>query len=138
MQRAIIVATRDESAVIGDGDNLAGLRVGAVEGQSYGATISGNPDIRLQYAVSDEANIERLLSGKLDAALGESVSMTRAIKASSGSDRIAYDLNQPVAALDIFFVFRDDDNGRRHCKLVSDGLERLRNEGTLYELFGYE
>jgi len=138
LQKKIIVITRNDGPEIANIAQLEGLRVGAVSGYSYGVDIVNNEKISIEYVRSDDTNVKKLISGRLDAIVGDAHSTVNAITQNKVEDQLRYDLSDPISLLDVFFQFQPTDQGNKLCAAVSVALEQLREEGALKTWFDYE
>lgn len=111
--------------------DLKGKIVGAVKGYSYGEKIVNNPDISLSYAKDDNANIERLMRGYIDAVIGDDASTITAIKNSEYTSLIHYDQDQPVHVLEVFYVCQKTPSGRELCELINKALTDMKDENII-------
>ena len=138
LQKQIIVFTRAGDDKI---DNIAGLhgkKVGAVSGYSYGTEIIKNAKINIQYVKDDDINLKKLLSGRVDAIVGDVHSTVNAINANKANDKVFFDANNPINILDVFFLFREGEKEKEICDAVTVALDKLKEEGQLFEWFGYK
>lgn len=138
MQKAIIAINRKDQIPITRIEQLEGIAVGAVTGYSYGLNIIGNERIDLVRVDNDIANIRKLLAGRIDAVIGDVHSTIAAIKELEVSEQLNFDTSQPIDLLDVFFVFQLSPQGEKHCKKVSEAIEKLRINGDLKTWFGYQ
>lgn len=127
--KSIIVFTKKGQLITQQSD-LEGLTVGAVRGYSYGEIIK-NQKINIQYVARDEQNIEKLISGRIDAILGDNSSTLSAIKRSKYTDKIEYDLQQPVDILEAFYVFQNTSQGVFIRDKVNDVIRELKHQGII-------
>ena len=137
MKKAIIAVNLKGKPPISHVSQLEGLRVGAVTGYSYGKAIVKNPAITLERVDNDKTNLQKLLAGRIDAIAGDIHSTVNAIKELQLEDKVNVDIDQPVALLDVFFVFQNTTQGKAHCEKVSTAIEKLRKQGDLFNWFGY-
>ncbi len=138
MQKKIVAFTRKDSLPIKAVADLEGKKVGAVTGYSYGINIINNSKINLQRVANEQANIKKLLSGRIDVVVGDLDSTVNAINELKMEDQIHFDPAQPIDLLDVYFVFPSHDDGKLHCEMVSNGIEKLRKRGALLVWFGYQ
>ncbi|WP_286264107.1 substrate-binding periplasmic protein [Thalassotalea atypica] len=136
MQKKIIAITRRGEPPILDASDLEGKRVGAVKGYSYGLAIINNENIALHRVNNDTVNLQKLFAGRIDVIIGDVHSTIAAIKQSKMVAQLEYDVDRPVALLDVFFVFPDHGYGKIHCEQVSKGIEILKEQGDLKRWFG--
>lgn len=111
--------------------DLKGKVVGAVKGYSYGDKIVNNPDIALTYAKDDNANIERLMRGYIDAVIGDDISTLTAIKNSQYTNQIHYEQDKPVHVLEVFYVCQKTPSGSALCESINQALTDMKDEGII-------
>jgi len=138
MKKAIIAVTRGDDQLVTDIKQLEGRKTGAVSGFSYGKNIVENPNIVIDRVFSDEANLKKLMSGRIDIIIGDAHSTVNAIKKANLEHKLRYDVENPINQLDVFFVFQPDTQGQNRCAYLSEEIEKLRENGTLMRLFGYQ
>lgn len=105
--------------------------VGAVRGYSYGEEITNNPNFTLSYVDNDEANIQRLIRGYIDAIIGDAVSTLAAIKNSRYEQQIFYAHDRPIHVLDAFYVCQNSPSGKALCESIDKALTDMKNEGII-------
>ena len=137
MQKAIIAVTRKNDQLITDVKQLRGRKVGAVSGYSYGLNIISDPEIILERVESDDVNLKKLMSGRIDVIIGDAHSTLAAIKKAKLENELRFDDQHPINLLDVFFVFLPDLAGENRCTYLSEEIQKLRADGTLFRLFGY-
>jgi len=116
---------------IRDLSDLKGKIVGAVKGYSYGEKIINNPNISLSYAKDDNANIERLMRGYIDAVIGDDASTITVVENSQYTNLIHYDQNKPIHVLEVFYVCQKTPSGRELCELINQALIDMKDEGII-------
>lgn len=116
---------------IRDLSDLKGKIVGAVKGYSYGEKIVNNPDIALTYAKDDNANIERLMRGYIDAVIGDDTSTLTAIENSQYTNLIHYEQDKPVHVLEVFYVCQKTPSGKTLCESINQALTDMKAEGII-------
>lgn len=68
---------------------------------------------------NDVINIQLLLDGKLDAALGDDSSTLNAVHNLNAENRVLFDLKQPIAVLEVFYLCHNDPRGAELCDKIS-------------------
>ncbi|MAG77065.1 MAG: hypothetical protein CL811_09925 [Colwelliaceae bacterium] len=137
MKKAIVAVNLASKPPITDISQLEGMRVGAVIGYSYGKAIANNPKINLHRVDDDNINIRKLLTGRIDAIIGDAHSTLNAINELKATDKVNIDVSQPISLLDVFFVFQPTEQGVKQCLETSKAIEILREKGLLNAWFGY-
>jgi len=125
--KKIILFTPKNSQIKSIND-LQGKLVGAVSGYSYGSKIKKIANVEVSYVNSDDANIERLMRGYIDAIIGDSKSTVSALENSQHKDEIQYDLNVPIDVLEVFYVCQATRKGKVLCAAIDNALEQMERE----------
>ncbi len=128
--KSIIVFTKKGRQSISQLTDLEGLTVGAVRGYSYGQ-IEENKNINIQYVNSDIQNIKKLISGRVDAILGDSASTVSAINTLGYNKDIFYNLKQPIDILEAFYVFQNTLKGQEIRNKINIAIQSLKQEGII-------
>jgi len=136
MKKNIIAVTRVNDQLVTNVKQLEERKVGAVSGFSYGKNIVENPNITLDRVYNDDANLKKLILGRIDIIIGDAHSTISAIKAANLESELRYDVEYPINQLDVFFVFLPDTDGQNRCTYLSEEIEKLRKNGKLTQLFG--
>ena len=128
--KSIFVFTIKDKHYITQLSELEGLTVGAVRGYSYGQ-IENNKNINIQYVNNDLQNIKKLLTGRIDAIIGDSTSTVFAIKNSQYAEEIYYNLQQPIDILEAFYIFQNTTKGHEIRNKINIAIKSLKQEGIL-------
>jgi polar amino acid transport system substrate-binding protein len=105
--------------------------LGAVRGFSYGKEIISNPRLNISYQNNDVINIKLLLNNRVGGVLGGYPGTVNAVKADKGASRIHYDLDNPVAILESFYVCNNDPEGVKLCNSIDKAIKSLLQKGVL-------
>lgn len=128
--KSIIIFTLKKERKITQLSALKGLTIGAVRGYSYGQ-IQKNKSIDIQYVSSELQNIKKLMSGRIDAIIGDNVSTVSAIINSGYTQEIFYNLKQPIDILEGFYIFQNTDKGHEVRDKINVVIKSLKKEGLL-------
>ena len=128
--KSIIVFTIKNKQPITQLSDLEGLTIGAVRGYSYGQ-IEKNKNITIQYVNNDLQNIKKLLTGRIDAIIGDSSSTVFAIKNSNYAKEIAYNLQQPIDILEAFYIFQNTTKGHEIRNKINIAIKSLKQDGII-------
>jgi polar amino acid transport system substrate-binding protein len=112
-----------------------GLRIGIVHGVEYGAeldAIVADPSVAYQVVVTanDAANLDLLLSGRIDAFLAPRLSGLAAIAARPGADDRATAIEAPVAVHQLCVMFSRKTVDYATVASFNQALSSLRVDGT--------
>lgn len=138
MSKNIIAFSHKNDQLITNIKQLENRTVGAVNGYSYGTEITHNPKIKIAYTANDDINIQKLISKRINAIIGDAISTVNAAKKAGVTDELRFDTQFPISQLDVFFVFQNDKQGKNRCQIISKAIDQLKSDGTLYTLFGYQ
>ncbi len=127
--KSVIVFTK-KGRLITKLSDLEGLTIGAVRGYSYGE-VENNKDITIQYVNREEQNVEKLLSGRIDAIIGDNSSTLSAVKNSKHTQDIVYDLQKPIDILEVFYVFQNTSEGIFIRDKVNIAIRALKQQGII-------
>lgn len=128
--KSIIVFTMKDQQLITQHSDLEGLIVGAVRGYSYGQ-IENNKNINIQYVNNDIQNIKKLLSGRIDAIIGDDTSTVTAIKSLELTNKIFYNLKKPIDILEAFYIFQNTTKGHEIRNKINSAIKSLKQEGVI-------
>lgn len=109
--------------------DLEGNVIGVVNEFVYGANIVKNPNIALDLAPNDEVNVRKLLSGRVDYIVGDDIGTIAAIRKTDANRIVQANLSNVISALPVFFVFQDDETGRKACRNISLVIDKVMQNG---------
>lgn len=109
-------------------EDLFGKHVGAVRGYSYGEELLNEKRINIQYHHNDDLNLKMLLSGRIDAIIGDNKSTLTAVNNNPNARNVEYDLDKPITVLDVFYVCHNTKKGIKLCDNISKIIRQLKNE----------
>jgi polar amino acid transport system substrate-binding protein len=128
-KRVILFTLKDSGLVkLSDFNNEL---IGVVRGFSYGNQIKSNPLLNLSFQENDSVNIRLLLNKRVSGVLGGFPGTVLAIKKNKYTDKIHYDLNEPVAVLESFYVCKNDSEGVKLCNSINKAIRSLLKKGVL-------
>jgi polar amino acid transport system substrate-binding protein len=120
-----------KNSVLSDISDFKDELLGVVEGFSYGKEIISNPHLNLIFQKDDITNIHLLLNNRIGGVLGGHPGTTKAIIENNAMNSIHYDLNNPVAILESFYVCKNDPKGIKLCKEIDKAIQSLKLKGAL-------
>lgn len=120
-----------KSSAIKDLTDMYGKTAGAVRGYSYGDEITREKRFNILYNHNDDMNVKMLLGGRIDAIFGDNASTSSAVKNNVDGGAIYYDLNKPIAVLDVFYICHNNAKGVALCGNISRVIRQLKQEGIL-------
>lgn len=129
------VFTRKGSPALRTLDDLKGKRVGLTQGYPYVKEVTERKDIAYETALTDEANVEKLMKGRLDAFVVEKSSGTRAFQKVDAFADMQVDYKKPVSRQDVYWAFQDTDEGRALARKFDAALTRLYKRSDFYRNF---
>lgn len=110
-------------------DELRGKRVGITRGYPYAREVTGNQQFVIEEALSDEANIRKLMAGRIDAFVLDEKTGVKAFEALDLKAQMQYNPRSPVSRQEVYVAFRDTAQGRVMAQQFSDGLRKLKLSG---------
>ena len=116
-------------------DELKGKHVGLTQGYPYVKEVLERKDIVFETALSDEANVEKLMKGRLDAFIVEKASGTRAFQNVNAFDAMQVDYKKPVSQQDVYWAFQNTDEGHALAKQFDTALFKLYKRPDFYQHF---
>jgi polar amino acid transport system substrate-binding protein len=116
-------------------DDLKGKHVGLTQGYPYVKEVLERKDIAYETALSDEANVEKLMKGRLDAFVVEKASGTRAFQNVGAFDNMQVDFKKPVSQQDAYWAFQNNDEGRALAQKFDQALFKLYKQADFYQRF---
>jgi polar amino acid transport system substrate-binding protein len=116
-------------------DELKGKHVGLTQGYPYVPEVLERKDIGYETAQTDEANVEKLMKGRLDAFVVEKASGTRAFQNVGAFGEMQVDFKKPVSQQDFYWAFQDNDEGRALARQFDIALTRLYKRPDFYQRF---
>jgi polar amino acid transport system substrate-binding protein len=112
-------------------ENLKGLRIGVVNGYSYGEDFDNAGFLTKDVTPSDEQLVEKLLSGRCDVAAGPmEVVRYYAEKIQPGASKRIKIIAPPFAGKIIYVAFSKAKNDRELVTAFSNAVQKVRKEGT--------
>jgi polar amino acid transport system substrate-binding protein len=116
-------------------DELTGKSVGLTQGYPYVKEVVERRDIGFETALSDEANVEKLMKGRLDAFVVEKASGTRAFQNVNAFADMQVDYKKPVSRQDVYWAFQNTEEGRALAQKFDQALFKLYKQADFYQHF---
>ena len=116
-------------------NELKGKPVGLTQGYPYVKEVVERKDIGFETALSDEANVEKLMKGRLDAFVVEKASGTRAFQNVNAFADMQVDYKKPVSRQDVYWAFQNTDAGRALAQKFDKALFKLYKQPDFYQRF---
>ncbi|MBO9665203.1 MAG: transporter substrate-binding domain-containing protein [Bdellovibrio sp.] len=110
--------------------DLEGKKVGLTFRYPYVAQLTANKKIHFEYAADDVTNMKKLSKGSIDAFVVEERSGLQALE-QSHVEGVTYDSTQPLSRQDVYYAFRDDEEGRKMAKAFSEAIASMKSDGSL-------
>jgi polar amino acid transport system substrate-binding protein len=110
--------------------DLAHKRVGVTIGYTYPPELAIVKGVEIQEAANDEGNLRKLHAGRIDAFLGEEVSVNDGI-ASLGFTEIGYKKEKYLTKEPIFYAFQKSPEGERWFKKFNETIHLMKKNGAL-------
>jgi polar amino acid transport system substrate-binding protein len=116
-------------------DELKGKHVGLTQGYPYVKEVLERKDIGYETALTDEANVEKLMKGRLDAFVVEKASGTRAFQNVGAFADMQVDFKKPVSQQDVYWAFQNNDEGHSLARQFDTALTKLYKRPDFYQHF---
>ena len=129
------VFTKKGSPALHTLDELKGKQVGLTQGYPYVKAVTEHQGVGYQTALTDEANVEKLMKGRLDAFVVEKSSGTRAFQKVGAFAQMQVDYKRPVSRQDVYWAFQDTDEGRTLARKFDAALSKLYKRADFYQRF---
>lgn len=123
------VFTRRGTALLTQLDELHGLRVGITRGYPYAREVGESKTLAIETALSDEANLQKLVAGRIDAFILDEKTGVRALEQTGLGEQVQYDPARPVSRQEVYYAFQDTPDGRQLAERFSDALGKLKQDG---------
>ena len=109
--------------------DLRGKRVGITRGYPYAREVTDRPDFTLEMAASDQANIEKLLAGRLDAFVLDEKTGLKAFNLLGALPQMQYQAGMPVSRQEVYYAFQATPEGRNLADTFSAALREMKSDG---------
>ena len=116
-------------------DDLKGRHVGLTQGYPYVKEVIERKDIIFETALSDEANVEKLMKGRLEAFVVEKASGTRAFQNVDAFANMQVDYKKPVSQQDVYWAFQNNEEGHALAQQFDKALFKLYKQPDFYQRF---
>lgn len=123
------VFTRRDGPQLSSLTDLVGLRVGITRGYPYAREVCAGHDFFIEAADSDEANLELLAAGHIDAFILDEKTGVRAIARAGLDSAIQHAADRPVSREEVYYAFQPTPDGRQLAEAFSNALARLKADG---------
>ncbi|MCB9061569.1 MAG: transporter substrate-binding domain-containing protein [Halobacteriovoraceae bacterium] len=111
-------------------NDLEGKKVGLTLGYPYSSTLTSNTKINFDFAPSDELNVKKLKSGRMDYFIVEEKSGNTAVS-SFGDGQIKYDPSSPISQQDVYYACHDAAIALK----ISNAIKEMKADGFLSKIF---
>ena len=109
--------------------DLQGKRVGITRGYPYAREVTEHSGFLLETAASDQANIMKLLTGRLDAFVLDEKTGVRAFERMNALEKMQYPADSPVSRQDVYYGFQATPEGRELADSFSAALRDMKADG---------
>lgn len=87
--------------------------------------------MKLIFQKNDVVNIKLLLSQRVGGVLGAYPGTVMTVKENNEAHKIHYDLDNPVAILESFYVCKNDSDGMKLCNSINKAIDSLLRKDML-------
>jgi polar amino acid transport system substrate-binding protein len=113
--------------------DLEGKKVGITRGYPYASELMSNKKIIFDIADDDVMNMKKLAAGRIDAFVVEEKSGLEALKKSS-ENSITYDAGKPLSRQAVYYVFKNNPDGKSAADAFSKALADMKKDGTFNKI----
>lgn len=128
------VFTRKGAPFLKSIGDLAGKRVGITRGYPYARDVTENKTYTIEPALSDEANIRKLVAGHLDAFVLDEKTGLQAFEKLGLTAQVQYDRKLPVSRQDVYYAFQNNAEGQQLATRFSQALAKLKADGRYQKI----
>jgi polar amino acid transport system substrate-binding protein len=114
--------------------DLKGRRVGITRGYPYAREVSQNGLFKVEEALSDEANIRKLMAGHIDAFVLDEKTGVKAFQQMGLTGQMQYASGLPVSRQEVYYAFQNNAEGRKLAEGFSAALEKLKRDGQYQQI----
>ncbi len=126
--------TRTGDAKLTTVDDLKGRTVGLTRGYPYAREIVRGHGFKLDYSLSDEMCVQKLVVGRIDAFIGEEKSGLQAFESQKVSHLLQYDSAKPVSRQDVYYATTSSPMGEQLAERISAVLTAMKADGTFQKI----
>lgn len=128
------VFTRSGAPLLNSLADLKGKRVGITRGYPYAREVSENSLYTVESASTDEANLQKLIAGRLDAFILDEKTGIRALQKDGLTQQVQYDPQHPVSRQEVYYAFQNNAEGKALAEQFSAALEKLKSDGRYQKI----
>jgi polar amino acid transport system substrate-binding protein len=128
------VFTRKDTPFLKTLADLKGKRVGITRGYPYAREVTDNTTFTLETAASDEANIQKLLAGRLDAFVLDEKTGVQAFALLGAKALMQYPAGAPVSRQEVYYAFQSTAEGKLLAELFSTALQQMKADGRYQQI----
>lgn len=127
-------ATNDSTEKISNVKDLEGKTLGLTQGYGYGNAIDMNNSIKKEYSKTDEIILKKLLAKRVDFIVLYGLVADNLVSRLGVRGQVKQ--VGPSEATDIYVAFsRKHPDGKKYCDIFSQGLKKIRENGTYQKIF---
>lgn len=109
---------------------LEGKMVGITLGYPYSKELKENSLVEFDEARNDETNVLKLLKKRIDAFVVEEKAGLKAFKEKGEMEKIQYDPSMPISEMRSYYVFQNNEKGKKISEIISKALSEMKKDGT--------
>jgi len=128
------VFTRRGAPLLNSLADLKGKRVGITRGYPYAREVSESSLYTVEPANTDDANLRKLIAGRLDAFILDEKTGIRALQKDGLTQQVQYDPKHPVSRQEVYYAFQNNAEGKALAEQFSTALEKLKRDGRYQKI----
>ncbi|BDT68641.1 hypothetical protein os1_28260 [Comamonadaceae bacterium OS-1] len=114
--------------------DLKGKRVGITRGYPYAREVTDNSAFAVETANTDEANIQKLVAGYLDAFVLDEKTGLKAFEKLGLAAQMQYAPKVPVSRQDVYYAFQNTAEGKELADKFSQALKKMKQSGQFQKI----
>nr|WP_315226152.1 transporter substrate-binding domain-containing protein [uncultured Albidiferax sp.] len=114
--------------------DLKGKRVGITRGYPYAREVTDNTAYTVELANTDEANIQKLVAGYLDAFVLDEKTGLKAFEKLGMVAQMQYAPKVPVSRQEVYYAFQNTAEGKALADKFSQALKKMKQSGQFQKI----
>lgn len=124
------VFTRKGDSKLTSIDDLKGKVVGVTRGYPYASEVIRNETFKLDYSLTDEICVQKLIIGRIEAFIVEEKTGIRAFEKQGVKNLMQYNPALPISRQDVYYATGRNGNGQELAADISAALKSMKADGT--------
>jgi len=128
------VFTRKGDRMLTNIEDLEGRVVGVTRGYPYAPEIIRSNKFKLDYSLTDEICVQKLIIGRIEAFIVEEKTGIRAFEKQGVKNLMQYNSKTPISKQDVYYATGRNGKGRHLAESISDALGSMKKDGTFEKI----